>query len=100
MIYLVVVILEILMKRDYEDKRYEKFRRDVRKRDNHTCQWPNCGATRKLKVHHICKWTTNYFMRYEVSNGIVLCRKCHDAISGLEEAYAPLFHHIVRENSK
>ena len=36
-----------------------------------------CGETKELQVHHIKPWKNNKELRYVVSNGITLCRKCH-----------------------
>jgi len=65
---------------------YKNFVRAVFIRGNNTCQM--CGAKRKRKkngigknnnltVHHIKHWKTHPKLRYEISNGIVLCIKCH-----------------------
>ena len=53
-----------------------KWKKDVRKRDNHSCQY--CGETEeKLCAHHIESYTPNKELRILVSNGILMCEKHH-----------------------
>ena len=53
----------------------------------------------KLQAHHIKKWSTASTLRYEVDNGITLCRSCHDSINGLESHYEALFNEIVQSKN-
>ncbi len=58
------------------DARYQKWRKDVLKRDKYTCQ--HCGASAvKLQVHHIHQYRTRPDLRCELSNGQTLCFPCH-----------------------
>lgn len=55
---------------------YKKWRLSVFERDKFTCKI--CGYKGKyLEAHHIEKWSTNFNLRYEIDNGITLCKKCH-----------------------
>ncbi len=62
-------------------KEYQKWRSDVFQRDNWTCQ--TCGKKSEigkcvyLEAHHIKKWAYFPELRYEVNNGITLCKECH-----------------------
>lgn len=60
---------------------YTLWKRAVYKRDNYTCQCCGrvfTGKDRKyVCAHHIKYFDTHPHLRYEVSNGVVLCRKCH-----------------------
>lgn len=84
--------------RNYDDPKYKQFRSYVRNRDKHRCQMPGCNSTKKLKVHHIIKWSDSEALRYNTKNGILLCRKCHDKITGHEELYRGVFMDIVARN--
>lgn len=78
---------------------YDKFRKEVLKRDKRKCQMPGCDSTRRLQVHHIVKYANNGYGRLLVSNGITLCFNCHkNKVTGNESIYAPLFTKIVGEN--
>ena len=86
--------------RDYTDAEYARVRRAVLKRDRHRCQMPDCKNTKKLQVHHILKWASNPYLRYEMENCIVLCKECHKKVTGFEDCYISLFTRIVNENTK
>lgn len=60
---------------------YKKWRTDVFKRDNFTCQ--KCGQKGGyLNAHHIQQWANFPELRFELSNGITLCESCHDKEHG------------------
>lgn len=83
------------MNRNYNDPQYEQFRKDVLNRDSFICQMPNCKRKKPLHVHHIKQWSKAYAMRFDVSNGITLCKYCHKEITGKEHHYEHLFREIV-----
>ena len=84
------------MKRNYQDPVYKDWRLKVYKRDKFTCQMPNCNAKRQLQAHHIRKWSSAAILRYDINNGITLCRKCHKEVTGYERQYEHLFMDIIR----
>jgi len=56
---------------------YKRWRKKVFIRDNYTCQ--RCDRKGyKLHAHHIKNYSSNKKLRFVVSNGITLCKKCHD----------------------
>lgn len=50
----------------------------VRKRDNYNCQVCFKSKQNDCIAHHLESYDVNASLRYEVSNGIVLCRRCHN----------------------
>ena len=59
-------------------KKYKEWKRLVLERDGYKCK--HCGGWHKgieLQVHHIFKWHLYPKLRYDVRNGIVLCKDCH-----------------------
>ena len=60
-----------------DSPQYKNWRQAVYQRDNYKCS--KCGSTEKLNAHHIKSWKDYPSLRYEVSNGITLCEKCHIA---------------------
>ena len=67
-------------KRSYKSLEYKLWREAVFKRDNWTCQV--CGAVGVyLEADHIKAWAYYPELRYEVSNGRTLCKKCHSLTS-------------------
>lgn len=59
---------------------YRDWRTLVFTRDSYTCQ--SCGDDRggNLQCHHIKAWANYPDLRYEVSNGVTLCRDCHERV--------------------
>jgi len=57
---------------------YKRWRFDVYSRDNFTCQ--SCGDDRggNLQAHHIKPFADYPDLRFEVSNSVTLCKKCHN----------------------
>ena len=82
-------------KRNYEAREYQVFRKAVYKRDGHKCQWQDCPATKKLQIHHIKRWSDEPWLRYDVNNGIVLCKLHHSNIKGQEEFFVEYFLRII-----
>lgn len=52
------------------------WRKEVFKKDNHTCRLCNARGG-KLHAHHIKKWSTHKEVRTDVNNGVTLCQDCH-----------------------
>lgn len=51
------------------------WRRAVLDRDGHACT--RCAATTALHAHHLLEWATHPEHRYDLANGVTLCRSCH-----------------------
>ncbi|MBP5462527.1 MAG: HNH endonuclease [Lachnospiraceae bacterium] len=83
-----------------KSREYILWRESVFKRDNYTCQC--CGARSSkhspvfLHAHHLDGFANNPDLRFDVDNGITLCRDCHDI------RVAGSFHNIygTRNNTK
>lgn len=60
---------------------YRKWRLSVFERDNYTCE--SCGKKSGngkkiiLQAHHIEQFSENKEKRYDVNNGVTLCKECH-----------------------
>lgn len=88
--------------RNYENKIHQRFRRAVRKRDGYKCAWPHCGESRywMLQVHHILPHATHIELRFNPDNGITLCTKHHDVVTGNELNFAQMLYNIARQNKQ
>lgn len=57
-------------------KEYKNWRLSVFLRDNWTCQ--NCKKIGGyLEAHHIKSWSHYADLRYDINNGVTLCKGCH-----------------------
>lgn len=54
---------------------YIDWRSSVFERDSYECQ--NCGSSKDIQAHHIKAWSGHPSLRFDLENGITLCRKCH-----------------------
>lgn len=82
------------MKRNYQDPAYADWRKKIFQRDKQ-CKMPGCNSRYKLQAHHIKRWSDAHSLRYELSNGITLCSKCHQSIKNKESHYETLFLEII-----
>lgn len=79
---------------------YRQWRKDVLVRDGHKCQYPGCDATKDLEIHHIKKFHNYKHLRTALVNGICLCEKHHDHVTGHESKYELLFFKIAVSNGE
>lgn len=76
--YRPITRIEIIGAEDYisrKDPEYSKFKKDVLIRDNNLCQC--CGSKEDPEVHHKYAMNKHNSLGATISNGIVLCEKCH-----------------------
>ncbi len=68
--------------KEYATKTYQQFVNAVLRRDGYTCQ--NCGAKNGngqkiiLEVHHKKSYAEYPELRFKITNGITLCKRCHN----------------------
>lgn len=56
---------------------YRGWRKEVFERDNYTCQRCGDNTGGNLNAHHIKNFSSHVESRYDIDNGITLCRACH-----------------------
>jgi hypothetical protein len=65
-----------------QSRQYRDWRISVLTRDNNTCQ--HCFKDKDsgvyLHAHHIKPFSRYRHLRFEVSNGLTLCKDCHDKV--------------------
>lgn len=79
----------------YNSPRYIKWRNTIFKRDSFQCRL--CGKRGTINAHHIKRKADYPRLAYKPNNGICLCEKCHDIITGNELIFVKLFKVIVKE---
>ena len=60
-----------------QSKKYKKWQQTIYKRDNWTCQICKNHCHNKIIAHHIAPFSLFPKKRFQINNGITLCRKCH-----------------------
>lgn len=63
---------KIQNKRDFL---YKRWCRKIKKLGGNTCV--KCKSKKRIEAHHIISWQSNIALRYDLNNGICLCRSCH-----------------------
>lgn len=58
-----------------EDREWTKL---IKNKFNNTCVCCQSKIQRGMSAHHIMNWSSNPDLRFEITNGICLCKKCHD----------------------
>lgn len=59
---------------------YKEWQLAVYKKDNYQCQ--KCGSVTDINAHHIYPWKYFPERRFDVTNGMVLCKHCHMKLHG------------------
>lgn len=62
---------------------YRLWRAEVFKRDGYICALCRTRGV-PLEANHIERWTDREDLRYDVNNGVTLCRPCHMLVTGHE----------------
>lgn len=60
----------------YADLRYKLWREAIFERDDYTCQQCKLKGV-YIEANHIKSWAHFPELRFELSNGLTLCRECH-----------------------
>jgi hypothetical protein len=81
-----------------EARQHKVWKAAVLKRDGFKCQFPNCNCKKPLQIHHIQRYADFPTLRFEISNGITLCKIHHKQITGMEMIYQPFFMQVVNNN--
>lgn len=58
-----------------DDEKYVQWSNDVKQKDNNKCQI--CCNVQDLHSHHLDGWNWCIEKRYDVDNGVTLCKPCH-----------------------
>ena len=85
--------------RDFDSPEYKQWRKRVYGRDHYKCRMPGCpGLSQHFEAHHIRRWADYPALRFIVSNGITLCKVCHERVKDRERDFEAQFSAIVRQS--
>lgn len=82
-------------KRDTHDPCVKQWRKKIFERDLYKCKLKNKECCGNIQAHHILRWSDFPDLRYEVSNGITLCRYHHPRTRKKEKEMEGLFKSLV-----
>jgi hypothetical protein len=87
--------------RELNVKQHNKWRNSVMSRDKYTCKRCGYKGSRKkdIQAHHIKTFANYPTLRYEVNNGITLCKKCHRLMNGCEESFERMCNLLLLKKS-
>lgn len=70
--------------------KYKEWRNDIYKRDKYNCQicGKHCG-TKDIIAHHKKSFSEYPELRFNINNGITLCRNCHAKIHNYNGSFIP-----------
>jgi hypothetical protein len=77
------------------DSSYKEWRRAIWERDAFLCRIGNKECAGHIVAHHILGWASFPGLRYEINNGITLCRAHHPSKRAEEKRLAPIFTELV-----
>jgi hypothetical protein len=81
--------------RKHYDSRYKDWAKEVKTRDNWKCKINNCDCKGILEAHHILPWRNFPELRYDLNNGITLCKYHHPRSYHLEKKLANFFKTLI-----
>lgn len=77
------------------DAAYHVWRKEVWVRDSYKCKINNDDCVGGIIAHHILPWRDYKELRYELNNGITLCRHHHPSKWADEAKLAPSFQEMI-----
>lgn len=80
----------------YNTKEYSDWRLSVFTRDNFTCLECGSKASGTLNAHHILPKRDHPELIFDISNGITLCKTCHNKTYHDEYRYSQLYADLLQ----
>jgi hypothetical protein len=72
---------------------YKLWRKEVYHRDGFKCR--ECGSNNKIEAHHIIPLRIDFEKRFDINNGITLCKKHHRLVFGKEMQLVKHFQDLI-----
>lgn len=89
---------KLAKRQERNDSAYKEWRKSVRDRDHWKCKISNGDCLGKVVAHHILTWSKFPELRYNINNGITLCRFHHPRKRSDEMKLSPYFQKLLLSN--
>lgn len=89
---------KLSLKQERNDSSYREWRKNVKDRYMWKCKISDCNCKGKLVAHHILPWSKFPELRYNINNGITLCRFHHPLKRDDEKTMIPIFQECIRQS--
>ncbi|SDM16250.1 HNH endonuclease [Bacillus sp. OK048] len=77
---------------------YKEWRKKVYLRDNYKCKMPGCTSiSKQIAAHHIYPKKKYPEKQFDLSNGITLCKKCHETTFGKETNFIDALVRVIQK---
>jgi hypothetical protein len=74
---------------------YKEWRKTVFERDGFKCKIANADCVHEVHAHHILRFSEYPELRFDVNNGITLCKNHHPLKRSHEQELAPTFFELI-----
>ena len=75
-----------------------RWKKEIKKRDGYKCKMNNKECKGVLEAHHILAWRDYPDLRYDINNGITLCKFHHPLKYSEEKRLSPYFSSLIKIN--
>lgn len=75
---------------------YINWRKEVYKRDSYKCKISNSKCCGRIEAHHILSWRDHPELRFNINNGITLCKFHHPLKYSEENRLSPYFKDLIK----
>ena len=77
---------------------YKEWRKKVYIRDNFKCRMPGCNSkSKQIAAHHIYPKKLYPEKQFDLSNGITLCKNCHEKTYGKESIFIDALVRVIQK---
>ncbi len=77
---------------------YKQWRDAVFERDGHKCRIDNADCIHEINAHHILRFAEHKDLRFDVNNGITLCKVHHPLGREKETIMEPVYKQLIYGN--
>lgn len=77
---------------------YKQWRKSVFERDGYKCKIANKDCVHEVHAHHILRFAEHVNLRFDVNNGITLCKNHHPLGKDEEKKMEPTYKQLIKHD--